>query len=127
MIGMLGNAGYSNFDRSAQGQIISSLRHCFPVRIQQIVLVDPPFLVRSVLTLMSPFLGAKLRSKIKRLPTSSIPTIIPRAAIPQPLGGNRMFQANLFIRDVSDPENLPRTEADIQRQLELAAEQPPPK
>jgi hypothetical protein len=77
-----GGAGWGNLCRHTQRAVIDMLQNRMPVRLRAILIANPPTIASVVLTIIKPFLKAKLRDRIHKVDEKGLVELVGEDAVP---------------------------------------------
>jgi len=83
--------GYQSFAPVLMRRIGALVQCALPLRMTQIILVDPPWFLQQVIRLMKTVVSSKIISRIKPVAFGELQKTFPQLIIPKHLGGRDLF------------------------------------
>lgn len=89
--------GWSNFCLDDEKRFIDAFQSRFPLRYNSIFLANSPWWIRSVITMVWPFLKPKMRERLHVVSREEILTRLDACVVPQALGGLAAVDIDCFV------------------------------
>ena len=85
--------GWANFKLEDQKRIVDTVQHRLPLRYHAVFAVDTPWVFRTAFALLSPFMKAKFRERMRLIPSTLLPDHVPLHVLPDFIGGAYVHDA----------------------------------
>eukprot|EP00052_Salpingoeca_macrocollata_P001466 m.25726 g.25726 ORF g.25726 m.25726 type:complete len:227 (-) comp11415_c0_seq1:126-806(-) len=85
LLGVGMGAGWKNFSKDTEKLMLRCIQDSIPLRLPQLMVVEPPFFFSVVLTIMRPFLSSKLRQRLRKVNRTELVQVVPHHRLPSDL------------------------------------------
>jgi len=106
MVEDLEGFGWKHFDLNFQKKMMAVFQDAFPQRMKQTLVMNPPAIMKIIMTLIRPFMKAKFLERIKVIKTKELDEYVDLGQLHETYGGGIKFSHDEWFAAMREVERL---------------------